>query len=260
MQAVLDIGIYTENVTLTLIEAGKYFILLVFCVLAIRLWRRWARTSASKDIAGFFCALVATLLAAVIGYFSMRQSLGSMYSYYGMKAFRAGLVPQALSLFQIADDRWHTAETTGQKGVCLMLLGDPDRGRALIAQARILRQGDSQFEDFYEGVFLFIKDDVDHAAPLLEAASGSDEYHWSVIKIFAVINLDANRQADAVRLMQPFMQVAVTEPDQAYVLAALQQAAGKKDEARALLDQFPMANPSPKWQNRYAKLRAQLGN
>jgi len=255
-----NIGSYTADVTLILFEAAKYFALLVFCVLAIRLWRRWAGRSAPKDVPGFFCAVAVTLLALAIGYFSMRQSLGALYSHYGMKAFRDGRLPQALSLFETADGNWPTADTAGQKGVCLLLLGDADKGRALIAQARTRRKGDSPFEDFYEGIFLFSKGDTDRAVPLLEAASSSDDYRWSVIKIFAVIDLEANRVADAARLMQPFMQVEVTEPDQAYVLAGLKLADGKKTEARALLDKFPAAGLSPMWQGRYAKLRAQLGD
>lgn len=258
MLAVLDITNYTENVTLVLTEAVKYFFLLVFCVLAIRLWHRWARRSAAKDTVGLLIAAVVTLLALAIGYFSMRQSLGSMYSYYGMKAFKNGQLPQALSLFETADGYWHTANTTGQKGVCILLLGDPVKGRNLIAQARTWRKGDSQFEDFYEGVYLFTKGDTEHSIPLLQVASTAEDYHWSVVKIFAVMYLEANRVAEASKLMQPFMQAEVAEPDQAYIMAGLKLADGKKAEARTLLDKFPDSALSPMWHSRYEKLRAQL--
>jgi hypothetical protein len=255
----LNIANYTTNVTLILTEAGKYFALLVFCVLAIRLWRRWGKSSvAKKNMAGFICALIATLLALAIGYFSMRQSLGLMYSHYGMQAFHGGRLQQALSLFTTADGNWHTADTTGQKGVCIMLLGSPVNGRNLIVQARAMRKGDSQFEDFYEGVYLFTTGDSGQAIPLLEFAGGDDDYRWNVIKIFAVINLEAGRLADVNRLMQPFMHAEVTEFDQAYILAALKLTEGKKSEARTLLDKFPMSELSPMWQIRYKKLRAQL--
>jgi hypothetical protein len=255
-----NIASYTSDVTLILTESAKYFVLLVFCVLAIRLWRRWARSSASKDKAGFFCALAATLLALAVGYFSMRQSLGSMYSYYGMQAVDSRRLPQALSLFTTADSYWHTADTTGQKGVCIMLLGDPVEGRALIAQARAMRKGDSQFEDYYEGVFLFTTGDANQAIPLLEFAGSDANYHWNIIKIFALINLDAGRMADVTRLMQPFMQADVTEPDQAYIVAAIKLAEGKNAEARALLDKFPATNLTPMWEARYKKLRTELGD
>jgi hypothetical protein len=36
-----DIANYTVVTKVVLVEVGKYFGLLVLCVLAIRLWRRW---------------------------------------------------------------------------------------------------------------------------------------------------------------------------------------------------------------------------
>jgi hypothetical protein len=258
MLAVLDIGNYTEGSKLVLTEVGKYFAVVLFSVLAIRLWRRWIKTGGLKDIGGLVCALIVTLLALGIGYFSMRQSLGSMYSHYGMNAFRDGRVPQALALFETADGYWSTADTVGPKGVCLMLLGDPDKGRALIAQARTLRKADSQFEDFYEGIYLFSQGETDKSLPFLTVASSADEYRWSVIKIFSAINVDAGDITNAQRLMQPFMQIEVTEPDHAYVMAGLKLADGKPDEARALLNRFPETNLPAMWQSRYAKLRTKL--
>ena len=255
----LDIGRYTENTTLVLMEAGKYFVLLLFCILAIRLWRRWLKIPASRNAGSFLGAAAATVLAIVVGFFSMRQSLGSMYSCYGMRAFRDGRLPQALALFETADQDWRTANTLGQRGVCLLMMGYPESGFALIAQARALRQGrEAPFEDFYEGMYYFLKGDVDRAVPLLQVASVDDTYRWSVIKTFAVINLDANRVTDAAGLMQPFQQVEVTESDHAYIMASLKFADGKKAEARALLDRFPEAGLTPAWKQRFEQLRAKL--
>lgn len=257
MLAVFDIGSYNENVALVLKEAGKYFALLVLSVLAIRLWRRWGK---SKDSAGLICSVGVTALAMAVGYISMRQSLGSMYSYYGMQAFRDGRLPQALALFETAGNNWNTADVIGRKGVCLLLLGHEDSGRNLIAQARTLRKADSQFEDFYEGVFLFTKNDTEHSIPLLAVAGRNDDYRWSVVKIFAVIYLEADQTADAAKLMEPFMHAEVTEPDQAYILASLALADGKKSEAKELLARFSAPNLPLMWQGRYEKLRAQLGD
>ena len=89
-------------------------------------------------------------------------------------------------------------------------------------------------------------------------ASTGEEYHWSVVKIFAVMYLEANQVADARKLMQPFLQVEVVEPDQAYIMAGLQLAAGNKAGARSLLDKFPARALSPMWLGRYEKLEAQL--
>ena len=92
-----DIGNYTETTaTLVLAEAGKYFTLLLFSVLAIRLWRRWARGPGANKSENLFLACAFTMIAAAIGYFSMCQSLGKLYSYYGMSAFHANRLPQAI--------------------------------------------------------------------------------------------------------------------------------------------------------------------
>lgn len=255
----LDIYKYTENTRLILVESGKYFTFLVFCILAIRLWRRWLKIPASRTAGSFSGAAAATVLAIVIAYFSMRQSLGSMYSYYGMQAFRNGRLPQALSLFETADRNWQNANTLGQRGVCLLVLGNADKGLALISQAKALRNGtEAPFEGFYEGLYYFAKGDADRVVKPLEAASMDNSYRWTVIKIFAVINLDENSVADAARLMQPFLQVEVAEFDHAYIMASLKFADGKKAEARALLDKFPETNLTPAWQSRFKKLRAKL--
>ena len=78
----INIASYTKSVWLILAEGGKYFALLVFCILAIRLWRRWARFPAARNAGGLLSAGVATVLAAVIGFLAIRQSLSSVDSYY----------------------------------------------------------------------------------------------------------------------------------------------------------------------------------
>jgi len=189
----------------------------------------------------------------------MRHSLGSLYSHYGRRAFQDGHLPEALSLFATADKNWQNADTRGQCGVCILLLGDAGHGLELISRARALRNGTSTpFENFYEGLYRFTQGDVRAAVPLLQAAAADDLYQWSVIKIFAVMELDENRVADVAEQMKPFMQAEVTEFDQAYIMAALKLAGGRRAEARALLDKFPAAGRSPAWQSRYQKLRAQL--
>ena len=94
--------------------------------------------------------------------------------------------------------------------------------------------------------------------PLLQAAAADDTYRWSAIKIFAVMELDENRVADAAEQMKPFMQADVTDYDQAYIMASIKLADGKKAEAQALLDKFPETGLSPAWRGRFEKLRNQL--
>ena len=59
-----DIGNYTETTRLVLGEAGKYFTLLLFSVLAIRLWRRWAEVPAQTNRKISFWPGAFTLTAA----------------------------------------------------------------------------------------------------------------------------------------------------------------------------------------------------
>src|ERR1017187_9061081 len=163
-----DIGDYTETATLVLKEAGKYFFLLLLAVLAIRLWRRGAKSSGSNRFKNMVLAGVVTAAAAATGYFSMCQSLGRLYSYYGMSAFRAGRLPQASTLFELSSKCWKSADTLGQKGVCLLLAGKPDQGLQLIGQARTLRHGHgAPFEEFYEGLYLFTQGQRSNSVPLL---------------------------------------------------------------------------------------------
>ena len=254
-----DIGNYTAGVQAVLGEAGKYFGLLVVCVLTLRLWKRWAKIASARNIGGLLWAVTVTLCAVAIGWVSLRHSLGSLYSHYGRRAFHDGHLPAALSLFATAEKNWRSADTLGQCGVCLLLLGRAGQGLELISQARSLRGGSgTPFENFYEGLYRFAQGDVRAAAPLLQAAAADDLYRWSVIKIFAVMELDENRVADVAGQMKPFLQAEVSEFDQAYIMAALDLAGGRKTEARALLDKFPGAGLSPAWQGRYQKLRSQL--
>jgi hypothetical protein len=179
----------------------------------------------------------------------------------GLRAFRDGRVPQALALFETADQNWRTADTLGQRGVCLLMLGDANRGLALIARARDQRAGQgTPLENFYAGLYHFTKGDPRAAVPLLQASSVDYTYRWPVTKLFAIMALDENRAADAAEQIKPFREAEVTEFDQAYILAALKLADGKKAEARALLEKFPDANLSPMWQTRFEKLRGQLSD
>jgi hypothetical protein len=254
-----DIGNYTATATLVLGEAGKYFVLLLFSVLAIRLWRWWAKSSGSNRIKCLILAGVVTGMAVTTGYFSMCHSLGKLYAYYGMSAFRENRLPQASALFALSLQYWKNADALGQNGVCLLLSGQPDRGLALLSQAKSLRQGNgAPFEDFYEGLYFFTQGQPGNSAPLLAAASADATYRWSAIKLLAVMELEANRPAEAARLMQPFMQADVTESDQAYVIAALKLAAGRKAEALAVLDKIPAPALTPMWQMKFEKLRAEI--
>jgi len=256
-----DIHNYTETTQLVLAEAGKYFSLLLFSVLAIRLWRRRAGSPGANKSENLFLACAFSLIAAAIGYFSMRQSLGKLYAYYGMTAFHANRLPQAFTLFEMSSKYWKSADALGQKGVCLLSSGDTDRGLQLIEEAKTLRKGHSvPFEAFYEGLYYFTLGQFSNAVPLLEAAAADETYRWTVIKLFAVMELDENRVADAADLMKPFREAEVTESDQAYIMASLKLADGKKAEARAILNKFPPEGLSPMWKSRLEKLQAKINN
>ena len=72
------------------------------------------------------------------------------------------------------------------------------------------------------------------------------------------MEVDENNTAEAARLMQPFMQAEVTEIDQAYIVAALKLADGKKAEAQAILNKFPPQTQSPMWRPKFEKLQAEI--
>jgi len=256
-----DIGNYTETTKLVLGEAGKYFALLLFSVLAIRLWKRWTKTSTADKLNSLLLPFAATLAAAAIGYFSMCQSLGKLYSYYGMEAFHAGRLLQALSLFESSAKFWNSPDALGQKGVCLLLSGNAEQGLPLIDEAKARRKGTgTSFEEFYEGLYYFTQGQRVKSVPLLEAASANQSDGWSVVELFAVMELDGNHPADAAALMKPFMAAEVTENDQAYIIASLKMAEGKTNEARVIMDKFFTGDLSPMWKTRFEKLRTQIHN
>ena len=74
------------------------------------------------------------------------------------------------------------------------------------------------------------------------------------------MELGENRAADAAELMKPFMQAEVTESDQAYIIASLKLAEGKKAEAQVILNKFPLQDLSPMWKSRFEKLQAKINN
>jgi hypothetical protein len=252
-----DIGHYTEAATLVLVEAIKYFAVLLLVVLAVRLWRRSFKIPSARRAGSVGVACLVSLAAVALGYVFTNQSLGKLYSYYGMRAFHAGRLPQAHSLFQSAAGFWNNADAEGQQGVCLLLTGNAEQGLQLINGAKARRHGvATPFEGFYEGLYYFLQGDTAKSIPALQVAGTDTAYRWSVIKLFAVMELEAGRHADAAVLMKPFMEVEVTECDQAYVMAALKLDEGKNDEALVLLDKFDNASLSPAWKTRFDKLRA----
>jgi hypothetical protein len=250
---------YSANVLVILTEGGKYFVVLMLSILAIRLWRRWRGMASARRASGLILAGVTTVMAVLISYVSMRQSLARMDSFFGMKAFDDGHLPQALSLFEDSERHWSNADTMARRGVCLLFLGEGDRGLAVLQQARELRKGEgTSFEFMNEGLYRFSQGDAPGAIRFLRAAAKDTTYQWTATKTIAVIELDEGQVAAAAEDMKPFMQVDVTDFDQAYVLASLKLAAGNKAEARGLLDQAPAGNLGPKWQSRFDKLRARL--
>jgi len=254
-----NISDYTALTKVILIETGKYFALLLFSVLAIRLWRRWVTVSAADKPKSLLLAGAATLVACAVGYASICHSMSLLYSYYGMKAFRAERLAPALILFQTAAGYWKSADALGEEGVCLLWLDKPDDGIRLLDEAKARRKGEGPaFEQFYEGLYYFFHDQESKAVPLLEGASVDPAYDWTITKLFAVFQLDQNQPQTAAKLMAPFMQVEVTETDQAYVMASLKLAAGDKAGAQALIEKFATPGLPPFWKSRFEKLRAQL--
>jgi hypothetical protein len=250
---------YSANVLVILTEGGKYFFLLLLSILAIRLWRRWSRVSSAGKASGLALACLVSVLAALTGYVSVRHSLARMDAYFGMKAFYDGHLPQALSLFEASERNWADADTLARRGVCLLLLGAGEEGLAVLKQARDLRHGEgTSFEFMYEGLYRFGQGDAPGATRFLRAAAKDATYRWTATKTLAVIELDQDQVAAAAEDMKPFMQIDVTDFDQAYVLACLKLAAGNKAEARTLLNQVPAGDLGPSWNRRLEKLRARL--
>jgi len=257
----VDMGGFTDLTELLLSEAVKYLLLLLFVVLAIRLWRRWSRLSAGNKRADLVLACLTTVLAGAIGYFSICHSLGRLYLHYATRAFNSGYLVSAFSLFEKSSEYWKSANALGGEGVCLMLSGKTDEGLKLIDAAKVMRKGrNSSFENFYEGLHYFFQEQPQKAVPLLEQASTDAAYTWNVTKLFAVLYLDNHQFADAERLMKPFAGATVTDYDQAYVMASLDLFEGKKAEAKVLVDKFDLDDLPPFWKTRYDKLRAKIQN
>jgi len=256
-----DIGGYSNFAELWLGEAAKYLALLLFAVLAIRLWRRLPRLPSAARPGGLWLAGAATVIACAVGYFSLCHSLGRLYSYYGMKALHSGRVLPALALLQVSEGYWKNADTLGEQGVCLLFLDKPAEGIQLLDQAKAMRSGrTTSFEQFFQGLYYLVHGQTGAAVPLLEQASSDSTYRWSVIKLFAVVQLDQNQPGEAAKLMEPFQQVQVTESDHAYIVAALDLAQGKTAEARALVAKYDSDSLPLFWKSRFDKLRAKLQN
>jgi tetratricopeptide (TPR) repeat protein len=258
MPSIVD---YLTLVKLVLAESGKYFSLLLFSVLAIRLWRNCFKSSGVNKLKNLLLAVCVSVLAYGIGVFSIRNSMGILYSHYGMEAFKADRLEQAYSLFETSSEFWPGADATGGQGICLLLSGRADAGEALLQKACAMRKGkNSTFEQFFRGLYYFMQNEPDKALPLLEDASADPQYRWSVVKFLAVMELDKNHPEAAAELMKPFMRAVVTESDQAYIIASLKLAGGKKAEAKALVDEFSTTNLPTFWKSRFDKLQAQINS
>jgi hypothetical protein len=256
-----SIGNYLSSVQILLVEFGKYFAVLLLSVLAFRIWRSAVKLPAVTRLKSMVLAGFISLLAIGTGYFSIRNSMGMMYFHYGEQAFNSGQLDQAYSLFDTSAKFWDGADVTGKKGVCVLLSGNTDFGEALLEKAKTMRHGNnSSFELYHEGLYYLISNQTKKAVPFLSAVSADPAYHWVVLKYFAALDLDAGYPQDAAELMKPYLQASVTEGDQAYILAVLKVAAGKPDEAKALLDKFSASDLPPFWKSRFEKLQSQIKN
>ncbi len=255
-----SMGDYIVLIKLLLWEAAKYVSLLIISVLAIRLWRRFPKISGPNRRKTLLLACFFSLIACSIGYCSVLQSLGLLYSYYGTRAFESGNFGSASSLFQTSSGCWQTADALGKQGVCLLLSGRPEAGIQLLDEAKAMRRSQSSFEQYYEGAHYFFHDQPDQAMPLLEEASASPAYLYGATKLLAIIQLERNQAAEAARLMSPFPQAKPEGCDQAYIVASLDLREGKKTAAKALLDQFPSEKLPTFWRIRFEKLRAEIQN
>lgn len=257
----LSIADFIDLIKVLLGESVKYFVLILLVVLAIRFWRRLPQLPAAARPANMALASVVTLLALGTGYFSLNHSLSRMYFHFGMNAFRAGRVDSARSLFEASGAYHKNADATGAQGVCLLVTAHTDQGLALLAAARSMRGGRQiPFEDFYAGLYYYYQNQLSNAVPLLQEASSAEEYHWPVIKLFAVVELDQNRPQEALSLMQPYLDAEITEPDQAYVIARLRFLDHKTPEAKVLVDKYASTNLTPFWQRRFQQLQTSIQN
>ncbi|MGH7980091.1 MAG: hypothetical protein ACREE6_12015, partial [Limisphaerales bacterium] len=248
----------SEGLTVFLSEAGKYLLLLLLVVLAVRLWRQFPHLSVSNRRTMLLFASVTSLLAGVVGYFSICNSLGRLYYYYGVRAVQAGNISSALSLFQTSVKHWKTAEALGGEGICMLWTGMTNQGMALLSEAANLRKTPTPFEEYYEGMYFFYQNQGEKAAPFLASASSDPQYRWNTVKLVSVIELENGNPKKADELMEPFASVQVTDYDQAYVMASLDLWKSKKAEAKALVEKYNLADLPPFWKSRFQKLDAQL--
>jgi hypothetical protein len=204
---------------------------------------------------------VTTVLAVGIGYASFRHSMSRLYSHYATQAFDSGNVSSALNLFQTSANYWRTADAVGGEGVCVTLLGKPDIGKQFLDEARQMRKGNATpFEEFNQGLAYFADGKWDAAVPLLESSSRDTDYQWSVTKLLCVITLETNGVANATRMLKPFAAVEVQQADHAYIVARLDLAEGRTNDARVLIDKFNTPDCSPMFKGRLESLRAKLQN
>jgi hypothetical protein len=254
----LNIWDYTQGLTVLLSEAGKYFLLLLLVVLAVRLWRQLPQLSGPNRQKMLLFASVASLLAVVVGYYSICNSLGRLYFYYGTRAVNAGNFGSALLLFQTSAKNWETPDALGREGVCMLWNGMTNQGKALLSEAGKSRAGPSSFEDYYEGLYFFNQNQWDSAAPLLASASSDVQYRWNTVKLVSVIELEKGNPQKAEELMQPFATAEVTDYGQAYVMASLDLWKTNRAGATALAEKYNPADLPPFWKSRFQKLDAQL--
>ncbi|MGH8022274.1 MAG: hypothetical protein ACRED1_01740 [Limisphaerales bacterium] len=254
----LDISSYAGILNAVLVEAAKYLALLFLVVLALRLWRQIARSSGTNRQKMRWFAIVASILAAGVGYYSLCNSLGRLYLHYGVKAVNAGSIASALRLFQTSAENWKSSDALGGEGICALWTGETRRGLDLLSQAAKMRKRQSAFEQYYEGLYFFYHNQWDTAAPLLSSAAVETPYRWNAIKLIAAIELEKGSPEKADQLMAPFAAADVTDYDQAYVVASLDLWKGQKQEARTLAEKYDPAALPPFWSSRFQKLDAQL--
>ena len=257
--SVPNISGYLGLIQILLVEFGKYFFLILLVVLAYRLARNTFKAPKNLRLNGFLLAGGLALLTLGLGYVSIRSSLGKLYFHYGEQAFNAGRLEQACELFDRSGKYWSSADATGRCGVCLLLMEIPKSGEELLVKAAAMRGGvNTGWEQYHRGLYYLIRHQNKKAVEFLSAVSGDPNYHWIVLKYFAALDLDAGDLPHAAGLMKPYLQMDVTDGDQAYLVASLKLAEGKPAEARALLDKFSAATLTPFWRSRFEKLQAQL--
>jgi tetratricopeptide (TPR) repeat protein len=253
-----SVGGYIDLIRLILGESVRYFAVLLFAVLAIRLWRGGRQLTGNSRWHSLFVAALFALLAAGIGYFSIRSSMAKLYSYYARQAFEAGRLDAACLLFDTSTKFRTDADAIGREGVCLLLLGNPATGEALLERARQVRGDAAAFENYYHGLYYILNGEPKRGVPFFEAVSADVTYHWIVLKYFAALALDVNDPTNAAELMKPYMEADITDADQAYIIASLKFLAGQKTEAQQLVDKFYTPDLPSFWKTRFEKLQTKL--